>query len=412
MKRKCIETGRDLLVIFNNHIMLVAFCFTAIGLMEQNSSMLWLWTALFAVPILFYFFRVKVSNFFLFFVLHFMSLLVISFLPITLWAKILSLFVGVFYLIWSLNIRFRNKEQGESVFAPIFMTGGLTLFLIIESSFCHRDLEGVYIALAIIFAAGYCIYVFLDHYLKFIYLNESSAANIPEKEIFINGFGQSAFCIIGMVLFLTLTANVNLLGRIMSWLGDVLFDILKYVLSKVVGAEEQGTVSTTVERPPLPMMDIVAEPEKTSVFWEILDKILVNLMTICMVGLILFTIVKGMQYIWKKFHETNKGTDDAIEEGVDVREVCEIEKKHKDVKQWRIFRSNRDKVRKIYQKQILKQKKYIIGEADTHTLEYMTAKECCDTLAADKLKEIYEKVRYSDDEITAEDVKITKDSLR
>ena len=108
----------------------------------------------------------------------------------------------------------------------------------------------------------------------------------------------------------------------------------------------------------------------------------------------------------------NKSIDETIEEGIDIREICEIEKRHKDVGQWHIFRSNRDKVRKIYQKQILKQKQYIIGEEDVRVLEYMTAKECCDTLAADKLKEIYEKVRYSNKDITPEDVRIAKGDLK
>lgn len=412
MKRKSIETGRDMLVIFNNHIMLVAFCFTVMGLVKQNNPMIWLWALLIVVPVCFYMFRIKVSNFFLFFLFHFLFLCPVIFLPISIWGKILALFTCIFYLIWSVNIRFKCKEQGESEFAPFFMTGGMAFLLILETSFCHRNFENFYIAMAIIYAAGYCMCIFLNHYLKFVSLNESSAANIPEKEIFRQGFKQSAVCIAGMVLFLILTANVNVMSRIASWLGDVLLKIIKYLLSKAAGAEEQGVVSSTNEMPQLPMMDFEAEPEQTSAFWEFLDKIMVNLMTICIVLLVLFAIVKGVQYIWKKFHEQKKPSDDAVEEGIDVRETCEIEKKQKDIRQWSLFRSNRDKVRKIYQKQILKHKKNIIGESDVRTLEYMTAKECCDTLEANRLKEIYEKVRYSEEEITSEDVKISKSNLR
>ena len=222
MKRKWIETGKDLLVIFNNHIMLIAFCFTMIGLFKYSNHMLWLWSVLLIVPVVFYAIRIKVKNFFLFFVLHVLFSAFFIAVPISIWIKILCLFVCVFYLIWSVRIRFESKDQGEIAFGPLLMMGTLAFLLIIETAFCHRGLEKVYIALAILFMAGYGIYIFLEHYLKFIYLNESSAANIPETQIFKNGLSQSLLCIGGMVTFLILTANVDILSRVASWIGDML----------------------------------------------------------------------------------------------------------------------------------------------------------------------------------------------
>ena len=41
-------------------------------------------------------------------------------------------------------------------------------------------------------------------------------------------------------------------------------------------------------------------------------------------------------------------------------------------------------------------------------LKYLTAKECCDKLSEQKLKLVYEKARYSEQTISAEDVRMAK----
>ena len=118
--------------------------------------------------------------------------------------------------------------------------------------------------------------------------------------------------------------------------------------------------------------------------------------------------------MWKYFHAVSKEENEELQTGIDIRETCIIEKNKKEAADWFAFLKPREKVRKIYRKQILKHKKDIIGENSPENLEYMTAEECCDKISsADKvsikdLKLIYEKARYSAEEISAEDVKRIK----
>ena len=52
-------------------------------------------------------------------------------------------------------------------------------------------------------------------------------------------------------------------------------------------------------------------------------------------------------------------------------------------------------------------KGYVNGLGDEYS-EYMTAKECCDRLAEQNLKQMYEKARYSIEDISAEDVRYAR----
>ena len=97
-----------------------------------------------------------------------------------------------------------------------------------------------------------------------------------------------------------------------------------------------------------------------------------------------------------------------LQSNQDIRENCSIEKNEKNGKGWFGFLDNRERVRKLYRKKILKSSTKIIGNADQHHLEYLTAKECCDRISEDALKNIYEKARYSSEDITAEDIRIAK----
>ena len=96
----------------------------------------------------------------------------------------------------------------------------------------------------------------------------------------------------------------------------------------------------------------------------------------------------------------------------DIRESCAIESTKKESTSRFGFLNNRQKIRKIYRTQIIKNKNNIIGDHNPEILERMTAKECCDILSADRLQLIYEKARYSNAEITSADVKAVKTAGR
>jgi len=131
-----------------------------------------------------------------------------------------------------------------------------------------------------------------------------------------------------------------------------------------------------------------------------------------LVGFIVFGIVKGFQYLWKEFHKDVSRDVKKNNNRIDIRESCTIEKAQKEGKSRFSVRNNHEKIRKIYRKQVLKNKIAIIGDLHAEALQYLTAKECCDKFAAEQLKKMYEKARYSAEKITSDDVGVAKSAGR
>lgn len=92
----------------------------------------------------------------------------------------------------------------------------------------------------------------------------------------------------------------------------------------------------------------------------------------------------------------------------DIRESCDAEVSKKEKHSFLDFLSHEQRIRTIYKKKVLREKARILGEAGPEGLAYLTAKECCDKIEAVDLKQVYEKVRYSSEKVTSEDVKRAK----
>jgi len=410
MKRKWIETGQELLIILLNHLALVSVGITGMGLLRQNDHKVWLWSLLLIVPLLFYLLRIKVRKFFLFFALHLTVPVGCLFLPVRIVPKLLMVFISIVYLIWSVRIRINERGHGENLLGPVFMTVTLGVMLLIETSYSQKGWESIYVAMGIIYVAGYFMYVFTSRYLSFLVVNESSAANIPEAEIFNQGFHQSFMYMAGVVTLLVLTANVQWLSYIVSWIGSVLAKLLRLFFSGVGGGstETEMPVTPPAEQPPLDMSGLLPEPGEPLMFLVVLGNLVRYASYLLIIGLIVFGIGKGFQHLWKGFHKDSLQDGKEINSGIDIRETCTIEKTKKEGSNWFSFLNNREKIRKIYRKQVLKNKTVIIGDLVVENLGYMTAKECCDKFAAEQLQKTYEKARYSVEEIASDDVRAAK----
>ena len=408
MIRKFIETMQDLLIILINHLPLLGLGITVMGLFGQEQHYIWLWGAAVAVPLVLYFARVKIGNFFLFFALHLILPVIAFMVPVWILPKIILLVMVLIYVVWSVYIRLRSKTMGEGLLKPLFVISMLGALTLVENLNNKMGWEWIYIALAMVYLAGYFIYNFIDQYLHFLTVNESSAANIPEQEIFSSGMKQTFLFMLGSVVVLLLTANVGWLAYIMSWLGKGLLAVIRFLLSGRSGEQIEEIEPSVMESAPQDMGGMFAEEGKTALIWIILEKILMAAIGVLLIGLVVFGIVMGFRYLWKYFHAGSKKEDEVLQSGIDIRETCIIEKKQKEASDWFSFLKPREKVRKIYRKQILKHKKEIIGENTPENLEYMTAEECCEKISSEELKLIYEKARYSSEEITSEDVKRIK----
>lgn len=406
MRRKWIETGQDMLVILLNHLVMVSIGVTAMGMLEQDEHEVWLWSVLLAIPILFYWAQLKLHNFFLYYALHLAVPIVSIFLPVQIVAKFVMVFISMVYFVWSVKIGIKPRGRGEGVIGPIYMIVALGLMVLIETSYSQRGWEGVYIAIALIYASGYCMYIYLSQYLDFLIVNENSVENIPEVEIFNKGFCQAFTYIVGVVTFLALTAKVGWFSYIDSWIvsgtENIFLKIIKFLFLKEETSQEMPPMMSAEQD--LSELERLSKASEQALFLEILEKTIF----ISAIVIVAVLLVFGLRYLWKEFHKRTVKEEKKLSGGIDIRETCTIEKKKREGNNWFSFLNNSEKIRKIYRKQVSKNKTAIIGDLQAEALEYLTAKECCDKFAAEQLKKMYEKTRYSREEITSDDVRAAK----
>lgn len=397
------------MIILLNHLVMIAFGVTAMGMLEQEEHKLWLWSLLLMIPILFYWAKKRIHNLLLFYAVHLAVPAGVIFLPVQIVPKFLMLLISIVYVVWSIKIGIIARGHGDGVVGPVYMIAVLGITLLIETFYSQKGWEIMYLTMAIIYAAGYCMYIFISQYLGFVVANESSAANIPETEIFNKGFRDSFTYIAGVVALLVLAAKVEWLYNIDSWIvtrtGNVLMRIFKFFFMGDDGKEEEINLMVPVEQESSDV-EMLLEASESALPALDFEKPIIYGGILIIVGLAIFGIVKGIKYLWKGFRKTSVISEE--NNGIDIRETCTIEKNKKEGSNWFSFLDNREKIRKLYRKRVLKHKTVIIGNMVTEGLGYMTAKECCDKFAAEKLQKKYEKARYSAEEITSDDVREVK----
>ncbi len=409
MKRKIIEMGTELLAIQMNHWIFIVLAVTILGLFNVERPYLGLWVLFGLVPVFLYIVRVKVHNFFLFFLLHFALFIAVFVIPAGLWIKLIMLTMVLIYAIWSIRIRLTSETSRTGLIVPLVAVIVIGALSLIQSTFIQKNWDKYYVLALFIYLICYFIYYFMSQYLHFLKVHATSTANIPEKAIFFSGIKQALFYTAGGMLVLLMTANIEWLSYVLSWLKQALIVVLRFLLSFMRGKEVEE-ITETIEQQAKPAEDMsgLMEGGETHIIWIILEKIVMAAMAVGVVVLIVFALVKGYQYLWKHFHKVRSKKVQEDTETLDIREKCEIEKNNGKAFSFLSFLNNRDKVRKVYRKQVLKYKSSIIGDLNSKELEFLTAKECCEKISADTLQAVYEKARYSEESVTADEVKLVK----
>lgn len=357
MKREWLEKAQDGLIIILNHLLFIAAAITVLDMFQAESPKMFLWISTLIIPFFFY----------------------------------------------------QMTKRPQKLLPPPFFIILLGILSMIEKIMRINDWEMYYFVIVFVYLAGYFLYFFSKQYLQFLSLNENSAANIPEQEIFRNGIKQTLVFGAGSFIVLIMTANIDWLKKIADQIWNWIMDILRYIFAGLETPVEQEVPMEEVQE----MASDMGGAVTGIVFPEIVQDIVIAIVT-CFVFiafimgcLLMFLIIYQFlkEYLMPYQRKKNKKE---LQSNEDVREYCGIEKKSQRRESVFSFWNNREKIRRLYQKKVLKRKQELIGEKEQQQLEYLTAKECCDKLSEQNLKMMYEKARYSAEDVTAEDVKWAK----
>jgi hypothetical protein len=199
---------------------------------------------------------------------------------------------------------------------------------------------------------------------------------------------------------------MNALTEFGNFLKDKLGYWIRYIFRKIFGNKEP--VEQAVERLDYNDYDSLTakmgqfEVQEESLFSIIMQKIIWFLI----IMLILYGLYRFVKKILGLFSMKLDTEGVIVDELVmDVRESCEKSSiKEKKVREKRFFLTPREKVRRFF-KYTAKEKCYrICKSGDQKALGYKTSGECGNAVGVPELSALYDRARYSEEEITEQDV--------
>ncbi len=362
-----------------------------------------------------YFSRRYISNLIIFTLVHLGFIVLTLIIPHNTMDKVLLTTVAAAFFI--MGISFWKKEEDSTKNIIIEVPLGLIIFFIfsyVHSSISFSKELAIY---SYISGIAYFILFYIREYIeKFLSLPAGSEKNTKEilntfstnfsLIILFNLIIVSLICISSFIYSGTL---LNKIWLVFQRLFRRIFSVFKNgdgVISEELPTEatDIGSQIEETTAPPVPDMPVHS------------SKLLATLfdITVVIIFIAIFAVIIYLLYSFVKNHINRHIKTDDIVQKINKEEKTDKPVKEKKKHSFSIFMSNRDKIRKIYAGRV---DSYVKTYPDivvrkSHTpgeIKHNIKKAVSDTDGRfDTLTNIYEKARYSDKEITKEDMELTK----
>ena len=413
---KSLETVRGFLATQLNYIPALFIVFAIyFGILKQEPTM-WKFAVLAVFPFGFYLIRVYVTKMTLFFILHLGWAVLPYFLAQNIAELIIFILFGVIFFGVSVYFKMTRPvpEDGVLFVAMTSILAIVAYFSAMAGS--GEKAAGSIAALAIVYVVYYMIFEYMTGYINYIRNNEVSNQSIPKKHI----FKTSASTLVGFLTlfvgFALLLVKGNLFADLIYKIGDLIKRFIIWLLSFAPEAMEQGTPEEGAEA-----YDTMYEmAENVEPVYELPPEILELIDRIVTVGayiifgvailLVTYALFRAVIEAFRVKRDANEEEVVLVKEKVTKVQRTKAEKKVRE-KQF----SKEKKIRKMYEDLVWK--KNIGPKADkveknivATRLKYQTPKEQCRYLnSQEAIRRMYEKARYSDGEITRDDVRLMKE---
>lgn len=408
MKKERLVILQELMVTQINHWSLFPLVVTFFGIVNLPLPTLWSWLLCSLVMFVQFIIRRYTRNFFVFLFGHLLILGVLAVLPgSTSFEKLFLEIYGIGYVVYSFYLRLKTEDRLDERIHPALTVVITALLLALQNSQGQQGLELYYVIPVVYCLVLHFFRLYLNQYQFFLVVNESSAGQIPEKEMFRCGIGFVAIFAGSVAVILSLVSNVSWLAPIFSYLKVILLRLIRLLFrgggKEEVPIEEAVTPSKSPNGGGLPRIE-----GETALIWVILEDILMTAGYILAVCAAIYCVYKLVTYLYRKFQDKAFVNEVAIDSVNDRRERCEIERTKKEKKGFSLFLSPNDRIRRIYKKEVWSNRLKLTKNGRPEQLGRMTAAECGTALERGNMTISYEKARYSDAECTTEDVKRAK----
>lgn len=420
-KERRIECISELLTQQMNHWMLFSLVLTAMGCMSQyfpdiEKPDILMWVCCGILPVLTFLVRRKVTRFFPFMLCNLIVLTLTFAIPAHhIVSRGLCILCGVGYLIHTFLLRIKADTMFSTPFHPAVGIG-LSLFgIFFLRQVNNTDWDSYYAFSLIGCLALYLFIYYMNHYLSFLSVNESSSSSIPASEMFRSGMGLAAgYTMFGTVLLL-LCMNLSWLEYLLNLLKKGLIIVLRFLFSLFPDSSPAEALpqESFSDQNSTGVLDL--PPGESSRFWEIMEIICVAVFfcaaVVCSIKFLLWII----RFIKESFGQSFRRRQwDVEEDGAqDIREKCSFAKTASAKSRHSFFGSLSpgERIRRLYQKKLLGASAALV-KGENEKLALLTAREAEGKLGAEGMAVIYEKVRYSEENVSAQDVKRMKEACR
>lgn len=362
------------------------------------------------VSLYFYFIRVKIHYLWLFALLHLVPLAMI-------WVgfegnmayRLTFLVIATFQLIFSFGIRIavhtdsERSDYGHDIvlqpkaILPFTLSVGMLIY------FVNNRASIIAIVIALIVLSFFHLY--MRQFLHYIDMSRRTTGNVPKKDILMVNLLSFGGFILLSVLLMALASGRDFLAGFGRSMINYLIRFINWVFLLLVfegGTDEINYQATEQMLGTLPT-------SSNSKIGIVLENILISLVVLVLLALISGVIIKFIITIIKAFRSRAREgivRNDGKESDV-IEKLVRPAREKKAGRWWGLFRTNDEKIRRIFAEVAEKKAK-----ESYPSLCHATARELLlsfgGDLAAELFVELYEKARYAQESCTADDVKMAK----
>lgn len=424
VRTKRLEYVCELLAQQVNHWTLFPVMLTVAGLaagftgVNRPNVGLWAMCALF--PPVFFFLREKVKRFTIFTVTHFAAAALALVFPVqSNVERAIAVACGVLYLIFSYRMRLQSDKNTVSPAHPISCVGLCAPAVFLQNYRGVEGWEGLYVTALVATLALYVFHSYIRHYLDFLSLNGSSAGCLPAADMFRSGISLvGGYTLFGAVVLVVGTGG-GWVNAIWVFFRHAFVSALRFLFSLLFRGSDAETMPLETALPEQSGSGMPAvDSQEPFILWRILETLLAVAVVCCAAFLAVRGVLLLVRFVRSRFQGEYRLKASEMEgDAADVREKCGLISRRNPKPGGKIFEalSPAARIRRLYKRKILSAADVLTGEKDAETagrLGLLTARECGRRLDAGLMADVYEKVRYSNQEPGRDTVRQMKAACR
>lgn len=409
MNEKILPIVRNLLIQQLNHWVLAPAAYLCIvvwgEMIKTEYSFPYLFWALAGLILpVFWFLRTRFRNVGVMLFMHLLTLFTIPLVSVlapscvALYVIMLIVYIIVSFTGWA---RSRKAEDTMvSSFLGLLIWGIVSVFFFLMGKYNEIEILAIWM---IVLIGLFFICCFLINLNRFAFYNKDSTQNLSQRRIITRSIGYVLIFVLIVMLAGLLLTRFEEVGYVSQFLFAVIGWIIRVFVFLI--SILPNLFKEEYSAPDLPERYAQIGGED-SVVGKVLGYLFAVAIIIAIGWGCLLIARRFIRFLFEKRQRKQENETDGVE---DVREKCDIEKKGRSLRELLNSFSEEEKIRRLYKKTVIANRKKINGITETtKELGFYTAHECAEKINRERMGEIYDKARYSQETCNAEDVREMK----